>query len=344
MIPTDSIPSEPLDQLGRPVRDLRISVIDKCNLRCTYCMPASQYHEGYKFLPESELLSFDEIERAARGFVALGVTKLRITGGEPLLRRDVHKLVEKLANIEGAKDIALTTNGLLLAQHVQALRDAGLNRLTISLDALDDETVGTLNGRGKRVDEIYEGIHHAEAAGFRNIKINAVVQRGVNDHAPMDLIEHFRGTGHVVRFIEFMDVGNRNQWKREQVFTSREIHDLIHARYPLSPLTPNYRGEVATRYAFDDGQGEIGFISSISEPFCGDCTRARISADGRVYTCLFATEGTSLRDLLRGGASDDELQSYIATIWRNRSDRYSELRDALQKNPSHKVEMYEIGG
>lgn len=333
-----------VDRLGRPIRDLRISVIDKCNLRCTYCMPAEEYHEGYRFLPDDQLLTFDEIERAARAFVSLGVTKLRITGGEPLLRRNLPELVERLAAIDGTDDLALTTNGVFLPQHAEALRAAGLQRVTVSLDAIDESTAQQMNGRGKGSAEILKGIAAAEAAGFPDIKLNVVVQRGVNEDEIDTLVDHFRGTGHVIRFIEYMDVGNRNHWNADQVVTSKAIHERIHARYPLRPLSPNYHGEVANRYAFEDGQGEIGFISSISEPFCGSCTRARLSADGRLYTCLFAANGTDLRTLLKDGAGEDELVQFITAVWRQRTDRYSELRAVMGASTERKVEMYEIGG
>jgi len=339
-----AVKTELRDALNRPLHDLRISVIDKCNLRCTYCMPEEQYHERYKFLPAEERLSFDEIEQVTRAFVSLGVSKVRITGGEPLLRRDLPDLVGRLSAIDGVDDLALTTNGLLLPRYAGSLKDAGLTRLTVSLDTLDDEIAGVMNGRGKGAGEILEGIEAAEQAGFEAIKINVVVQRGVNDHTVLDLVERFRGTGHILRFIEYMDVGNRNHWRSADVVPSQEILKAIHAKYALSPEEENYHGEVADRYTFADGQGEIGFISSVTEPFCGTCTRARVSADGKVFTCLFASEGADLRGPLREGATGDDIVELVTSIWRNRKDRYSELRAELAERQTRKVEMYQIGG
>jgi cyclic pyranopterin phosphate synthase len=333
------------DALRRPLHDLRISVIDRCNFRCTYCMPEDQYALDHVFLGKDQRLRFEEIERIARAFVALGVRKLRLTGGEPLLRRDLHELVRQLARIPGVDDIALTTNGVLLPRVARALREAGLQRLTVSLDSLDPPTFRELSGGRGEVAEVLAGIAAAEAAGFARIKLNCVVLRGVNDHQVTDLAGHFRGTPHVVRFIEYMDVGTLNRWRKDAVVPSAELLARIGERWPLRALEPNYRGEVAQRYAWTDGAGEIGFISSVSQPFCGDCSRARLSADGKLYTCLFARTGFDLRGPLRDGASDDELAHLIGGRWGQRADRYSEQRAELRKagNPG-KVEMFSIGG
>jgi len=333
------------DALRRPLHDLRISVIDRCNFRCTYCMPEDQYALDHVFLGKDQRLRFEEIERIARAFVALGVRKLRLTGGEPLLRRDLHELVRQLALIPNVEDIALTTNGVLLPGVARALREAGLQRLTVSLDSLDADTFRELSGGRGEVAEVLAGIAAAEAAGFTRIKLNCVVLRGVNDHLVTDLAERFRGTPHVVRFIEYMDVGTLNRWSAANVVPSAELLARLAARWPLHALEPNYRGEVAQRYAWADGAGEIGFISSVSQPFCGDCSRARLSADGKLYTCLFARTGFDLRGPLRDGASDEELARLIGGRWGQRTDRYSELRAELRKagNPE-KVEMFSIGG
>jgi cyclic pyranopterin phosphate synthase len=335
----------PRDSLARPLRDLRISVIDRCNFRCPYCMPEDQFADDAVFLSKSERLRFEEIERIARAFAALGVHKLRLTGGEPLLRRDLPELVRLLRAIPGIDDIALTTNGVLLPRHAQALRDAGLMRLTVSLDTLDAPTFRKLSGGRGEVDEVLSGIAAAEQAGFGPIKLNCVVMRGVNDGQLLDLVERFRGTGHIVRFIEYMDVGTMNQWRGDLVVPSAEVARRIGERWPLQALAPNYRGEVAERYAFADGAGEIGFISSVSQPFCGDCARARLSADGRMFTCLFARDGFDLRLALRGGAGDDELQRMIGARWAQREDRYSERRAELRAHgDGRKIEMFSIGG
>ena len=336
----------PRDQLDRPLRDLRISVMDRCNFRCPYCMPREQFHDAYKFLKSSQRLSFEEILRLTRLFARHGVRKLRLTGGEPLLRANLAELVGDLTGIPGIEDVALTTNGVLLAQHAAELKAAGLNRITISLDSLDPAVFERMSGGFGGVDDVLRGIDAALRADLAPIKINAVVQRGVNDHTALDLVQRFRGTGVIVRFIEYMDVGNRNHWEPERVVPSRELVDLIHARWPLAPLDSNYRGEVARRYGFNDGQGEVGFISSVTQSFCGDCTRARLSSDGALYTCLFATRGTSLRDPLRAGAGDDDLSALIHSTWTQRADRYSELRARLREAQADapKVEMYYIGG
>lgn len=335
--------SDLLDTLQRPIRDLRISVTDKCNFRCPYCMPAEIFGEKYEFLPKAEILTFEEITRLARIFVDLGVTKIRITGGEPLLRRDLETLIAKLSQINGVQDLTLTTNGYLLANKAQSLKDAGLRRLTVSLDAIDDQTFNLMSGRAHGTERVLEGIRFAEKAGFQAIKINAVVQKGINDHLVIDLAQHFHNTGHILRFIEFMDVGNRNNWNMDQVVPAAEIIDRIHTVLPLEPLDPNYTGEVAKRYRYLDGGGEIGIIASVTQPFCGDCTRARLSTDGKLYTCLFASEGTDLRDALLQGASSAHLRNKITWTWRRRTDRYSEIR--TDHTPAtHKIEMYQIGG
>ena len=334
----------PRDVRGRPLTDLRISVIDRCNFRCPYCMPEDDYPRDHEFLSKAERLRFEEIERLACIFVGLGVRKLRLTGGEPLLRRDLHELVRQLALIPGSVDLALTTNGSLLAEKVESLRAAGLDRITLSLDALDPDIFRTMSGGRGDVDTVLAAIGAAERAGFSPLKINAVVMRGVNDVHALGLIEHFRGTGHIVRFIEYMDVGTCNEWRRDLVVPSAELRARIDARWPLVPLQANYGGEVAQRYAFADGGGEIGFISSVSAPFCGDCSRARLSADGRLYTCLFARSGHDLRGPMRAGASDAELAGLIGAVWNARDDRYSEVRGSLRDGERHRVEMYEIGG
>jgi cyclic pyranopterin phosphate synthase len=336
----------PRDTFGRPMRDLRISVMDRCNFRCPYCMPRETYHERYRFLGSHERLSFDEIVRLARLFAQLGVRKLRLTGGEPLLRANLPDLIGDLTDIPGVEDVALTTNGILLARYASELKAAGLQRVTVSLDSLDPQVFTRMSGGFGGVTEVLDGIEHARRAELTPLKVNAVVQRGVNDHTVLDLVEHFRGTGVIVRFIEYMDVGNRNHWRSDMVVPSKELLARIGARWPLEPLEPGYRGEVARRYAFGDGAGEVGFISSVSQPFCGDCSRARLSSDGIIYSCLFATHGTSLRDGLRGGASDDQLLELIRGVWLGRTDRYSEQRAKLRHtaNDERKVEMFYIGG
>jgi len=338
-------PSAPLDRLGRAMHDLRISVMDRCNFRCPYCMPKETFGEGYRFLGTADRLSFQEITRLAGLFVAQGVRKLRLTGGEPLLRAGLPELVGDLAALPDVEDVALTTNGVLLARHAADLKAQGLARVTVSLDSLDPQVFRTMSGGFGAPAEILEGIAAAIDAGLAPIKVNCVVQRGINDHTVLALIERFRGTPVIVRFIEYMDVGTRNHWDQARVVPSRELHALIHARFPLVPVAANYRGEVAERYAFADGRGEIGFISSVSQPFCGACTRARLSSEGRLYTCLFATEGLDLRTPLREGADDATLGALIRHAWLGRSDRYSEIRAAAaQGAASHKIEMYYIGG
>jgi GTP 3',8-cyclase len=337
------------DKLNRPVRDLRISVTDRCNFRCTYCMPAEIFGERYEFLPRPHILTFEEIERLARIFAAAGVSKLRITGGEPLVRANLPELIASLSAIDGIDDIALTTNGYLLAKNAQALKDAGLNRLTISLDSIDEDIFKQMSGRPQGPTNTLEGIKVATELGFSPIKINVVVQRGVNEHTLVDTARYFRGTGAIVRFIEFMDVGTKNGWDLSQVVTSKEVIEMIGKEFPLEPVDANYTGEVANRYRYADGEGEIGVISSVSEPFCGSCTRARLSTDGKLVTCLFASGGTDLKESLRSGATDDELAEIIGKVWTGRADRYSDLRSSDTEfkagdTDGDKVEMYYIGG
>jgi GTP 3',8-cyclase len=336
----------PHDTLGRPLHDLRISVMDRCNFRCPYCMPKETFHENYRFLKSNERLSFEEITRLTRLFVDIGVRKVRLTGGEPLLRSNLADLVGDLTAIEGVQDVALTTNGVLLAQHAVELKANGLNRITVSLDTIDPAIFKQMSGGMGELDRVLDGIRAAQEAGLAPIKINSVIERGLNDHTALDLIERFRGTGVIVRFIEYMDVGNRNHWNLERVVSSRELVARISHRWPLRPVDPNYRGEVAERYAFDDGLGEVGFISSITNPFCGDCTRARLSSEGVFYTCLFARSGVDLRAPMREGATDAELSQLISNTWLKRGDRYSEIRSSLKngEQPLRKIEMYYIGG
>ena len=328
------------------MRDLRISVTDRCNFRCPYCMPAEIYGEAYEFLPRADILTFEELTRLVGIFAELGVTKLRITGGEPLLRNDLPQLTGMLAVTNGIEDLTLTTNGYLLSQFAQPLKDAGLKRITISLDSLDEEVFKAMNGRGFTTQRVLEGIQTAEDVGLSPIKINCVVQKGVNDHTIVHLARHFKGTGHIVRYIEYMDVGNRNGWRSEHVVPADEIISRIDAEMPLEPVASNYHGEVATRYRYMDGSGEIGVIASVTTPFCGDCTRVRLSTDGRIYTCLFASKGLSLRDPMRAGAADAELLEIITGTWTVRTDRYSELRAASpnEQGSPRKIEMYQIGG
>ncbi|HET8900212.1 MAG TPA: GTP 3',8-cyclase MoaA [Rhodanobacteraceae bacterium] len=334
----------PRDQLARPLADLRISVIDHCNFRCPYCMPAEMFPDDHRFLSAAERLSFDEIERLTRVFAGLGVSKLRLTGGEPLLRKDLPQLVQRLAAINGIDDLALTTNGVLLPKLAQPLRDAGLRRVSISLDTLDAEVFTRLSGGRGRLADVLAGIAAAEQAGFGSIKLNCVVMRGVNDAGVLDLVEHFRHTPHVMRFIEFMDVGTMNRWRLDKVVPSAELVARIHARWPLLALPPRRAGETARRYAFADGAGEVGFISSVSAPFCGGCTRARLSADGHLFTCLFAARGTDLLTPLRQGMDDAALAALVAKRWLGRDDRYSELRSAATAKDQKHIEMFRIGG
>ncbi|WP_314304594.1 GTP 3',8-cyclase MoaA [Brevibacillus parabrevis] len=334
-----------VDTRNRPLRDLRISVTDKCNFRCRYCMPAEIFGPDFEFLPQHKLLSFEEIVRLTNIFASLGVQKIRITGGEPLMRRGLPVLIEMIKKVAGIHDIAMTTNGSLLVRHAQALKEAGLDRVTVSLDSLDNERFGTLNGRGYPVEAVLDGIRAAAEAGL-GVKINMVVQRGVNDQDILPMAKYFREQGHTLRFIEFMDVGNSNGWKLDQVVPSSEIVRMIHQEMPLVPIEANYFGEVASRYRYEDGDQEIGLISSVTQAFCSTCTRARLSAEGKMYNCLFASAGEDLREPLRNGASDDEIRAQIQTIWSKRDERYSEERldetPGLVKRP--KVEMSHIGG
>jgi cyclic pyranopterin phosphate synthase len=330
-----------LDTLDRPLRDLRISVTDRCNFRCVYCMPKEVFGRNYRFLPRDALLTFEEIDRVVRVFIRLGVHKVRITGGEPLLRRDLEVLVGRLADL-GDLDVTLTTNGALLAQKARALADAGLTRITVSLDSLDDEVFRAMNDVDFPVARVLAGIDAAAGAGLP-VKVNVVVKRGLNEHSIVDVARRFRGTGHTVRFIEYMDVGATNGWRLDDVVPANEIVRTIGAAFPLEPVEPAYRGEVAQRYRYRDGAGEVGVIASVTQPFCGDCTRARLSADGKVYTCLFAVRGHDLRAVLRSGADDEELDAAIRSIWERRTDRYSEVRTA-ETARLRKVEMSYIGG
>lgn len=331
------------DRLRRPLRELRVSVIDRCNFRCTYCMPADSLQGRGEFLPLERLLTDHEIESMVRAFVQLGVKKLRLTGGEPLLRPGLPALVDQLARIRGLEDIALTTNGVMLPRLAADLREAGLDRITVSLDTLDEEVLARMSGGRARLEDVLAGIAAAEAAGFERLKINTVVQRGVNDHTVLDLVEHFRGTPHRVRLIEYMDVGNSNHWNSDEVVPNAEWVAAIGERWPIRPVTSRNPAETARRYEYVDGQGEIGFISSISQPFCGGCTRARVTADGLLYTCLFANRGTNLMPLIRQAGDADGLAERIARVWAERDDRYSEQRGSPRQD-QQKVEMYRLGG
>ncbi len=336
-----------LDRLSRPLRDLRISVTDRCNMRCPYCMPREVFGPDHTFLAAEELCSFEEITRLCRLFAELGVEKIRITGGEPLMRRDIERLVAMISPLPGIRDVALTTNGMLLAAKAPALQDAGLRRVTVSLDALNKEVFRKMGDTRLPLDRVLAGIDAASAAGLAPVKVNMVVRRGVNDHCVTAMAEHFRGRPEVLRFIEYMDVGATNGWRHEDVVPADESRRAIDQRWPLDPLAPTSPGEVATRYRYRDGAGEVGFINSVSQPFCATCTRGRLSADGTLFTCLFASGGENLLALLRGGASDDELRSRIAAIWGARADRYSALRAeriAAGSSMPAKVEMSYIGG
>lgn len=348
------VPAEPLpptgtlsDLLARPLHDLRLSVTDRCNFRCAYCMPRSVFDKDYAFLPQSSLLSFEEIERLVRVFIAHGVEKIRLTGGEPLLRKDLEKLIEMLARLTTVRgqalDLTLTTNASLLARKARGLRNAGLSRITVSLDALDDATFRRMNDADFAVADVLAGLDAAIAAGFEQTKVNMVVQRGINDDQILPMARHFRFSGHILRFIEFMDVGSSNGWQLSQVLPSAEIRDRIHEHFPLQSLEAHYRGEVAQRWQYQDGAGEIGLISSVTQAFCADCSRARVSTEGRLYTCLFASQGYDLRSLLRQGASDLQIAAAIASVWTHRSDRYSALRTS-QTPGLRKIEMSYIGG
>ena len=331
-----------VDLRGRPVRDLRVSVTDRCNFRCVYCMPKEIFGPGYQFLARERLLTFEEIAQVARVFRSLGVNKLRLTGGEPLVRRDVERLIEMLSAIDGL-EVTLTTNGSLLARKAVALKAAGLNRVTVSLDAVDEDIFQAMNDVGFPAAKVLQGIEAAGEAGLRPVKVNMVVKRGVNDSEILAMARRFRGTGHIVRFIEYMDVGTTNGWRMDDVLPAREIVDRISSEFPLEPADANYKGEVASRWRYADGEGEIGVISSVTQPFCSTCTRARLSAEGSLYTCLFAAKGQDLRSMLRAGATDEELTERVSQIWRKRSDRYSEIRSS-ETTSRPKVEMSFIGG
>jgi GTP 3',8-cyclase len=331
------------DQLGRPLRDLRISVTDRCNFRCTYCMPREVYGAAFRFLPQAELLTFEEITRLARAAVSLGVSKIRLTGGEPLLRRDVEQLVRMLAGLDGLRDLTLTTNGSLLAAKAAELAAAGLKRVTVSLDSLDDSVFAALNDVDFPVARVIAGIEAAAREGLQPIKVNMVVRRGLNEASVLPMAHFARHGGYTLRFIEYMDVGHTNGWALDEVVPSAEIVAVVAAELPLEPLPPQYPGEVATRWRYLDGGGEIGVISSVTQPFCGACTRARLTADGVLYTCLFGVRGSDLRTPLRAGIEDDALREHLATLWSARTDRYSELRsEATVALP--RVEMSRIGG
>lgn len=337
--------AQPLDQFNRPLRDLRISVTDRCNFRCPYCMPAEIFGPGHAFLRDPQLMKLDELTRIVRAFRALGVEKVRLTGGEPLLRSDVPELIRRLKQEQGIRDVALTTNGWLLEKLAPALKAAGLDRVNVSVDSLDDATAGKLNGLGFKISRVLRGIDAAAALGLP-VKINTVVQRGVNDGELLALCEYFRERGHALRFIEFMDVGNTNRWNPAHVVPAREIVERVSARWPLEPVGPAYRGEVAARYRYTDGRGEIGLISSVTEPFCRDCHRARLSADGKLYTCLFTALGWDVLGAVRAGSTDAELENFLARIWRGRVDRYSDERAEILATgePRAKIEMSYIGG
>ena len=330
------------DLQGRPLKDLRISVTDRCNFRCVYCMPKQIFGADYPFLKREELLTFEEIDRLARIFVTLGVEKIRLTGGEPLIRREVEILIELLARIPGI-DLTMTTNGSLLPQKAGAVKKAGLKRISVSLDSLDNDVFAETNGVGYPVERVLEGIEAAHAVGLMPIKINMVVKCGLNDRSILLMASHFRDSGHILRFIEYMDVGGTNGWRFDEVVPASEIIAIVDSKYPLETIEPNYHGEVARRYRYKDGGGEIGVIASVTQAFCADCTRARLSAKGSLYTCLFATRGADLRQYLRNGSTDDEIEAIISFIWSQRNDRYSEIRSPKTARVS-KVEMSYIGG
>jgi cyclic pyranopterin phosphate synthase len=334
-----------LDQLGRPVRDLRISVTDRCNFRCSYCMPGEVFGESYQFLPRSEILTFEEIERLVRLLVPLGVSKLRITGGEPLLRHQLPDLIARLAAVPDVDDLALTTNATLLPRLAVRLAEAGLRRVAVSLDSLDEDVFLAMNGGKLGVGRVLEGVEAAARAGLGPVKLNCVVQRGVNDHTLVELARHFKGSGHIVRFIEYMDVGTRNGWELGQVLPAAEIVRQLDDAFGIEPIDPNYPGEVAQRWRYTDGSGELGVIASVTQPFCNGCTRARLTTDGQLVTCLFASHGTDLRGPLRSGASDEQLTALLERVWTGRNDRYSEQRSELTATGEReRIEMYQIGG
>lgn len=331
------------DHFGRMMKDLRISVIDQCNLRCTYCMPKEIFGDDYPFLPESELLDFDEIARLAKTFAQLGVNKIRLTGGEPLMRRNLHQLIEKLTRIDGINDIALTTNGIFLPRDAKKLKEAGLERVNISLDAIDDEVFQKINGRGVGTKPVLKGIEAAQDAGLE-IKVNMVAKKGMNECQILPMARHFKDTEIILRYIEFMDVGNHNAWDFKNVISKQDIVDLINEEMPLEPAEENYYGEVASRYQYKDGGGEIGVISSVTDSFCGTCTRMRLSADGKLYTCLFASSGYDIKEKLRAGLTDEALNEEITSLWSVRKDRYSDERSERKHEDRKKIEMSYIGG
>ncbi len=336
--------TQPRDSFSRPLRDLRISVTDRCNFRCTYCMPKEIFGANHAFLDRKALLTFEEITRVSSLFVQCGVEKIRLTGGEPLLRRDIHLLVEMLANLPGLKDLTLTTNGsVLTAERAKTLREAGLHRITVSLDALDEPTFKAMNDVGFSVTRVLQAIDDAAGAGLTPVKVNMVVKRGINEHAVLPMARHFKGTGHIVRFIEYMDVGNSNGWRLDDVVPAAEIMETINAELSIEPANPNYKGEVAKRWRYCDGSGEIGIISSVTQPFCSTCNRARLSAEGQLYTCLFAGSGHDLRRLLRTDASDEYILRTLHSVWNRRDDRYSAIRTSRTVDLP-KVEMSYIGG
>ena len=332
------------DRFKRPLRDLRVSVTDRCNFRCPYCMPAEIYGERYEFLNKAELLTFEETARLVAVMVRLGVAEVRLTGGEPLVRAEVEKLVAMISSLDGVDDLTMTTNGYLLPRKARTLKESGLQRVTISLDSLDDDVFRAMNGRGFGTEKVLDGLRAAEDAGLVPIKINAVVQRGVNDHGIVELARYVRERGHIARFIEYMDVGNLNGWKLDHVVPADEIVAMIDAEMPLELIEPNYRGETALRYRYRDGGGEMGVIASVTKPFCGSCTRLRLSPEGQVFTCLFGTVGTDLRGPMRDGATDEELEGIVTRTWGVREDRYSEERASMTEPRGEKVEMYHIGG
>ncbi len=335
--------SQIVDTFERPLRDLRISVTDRCNFRCTYCMPAEIFHERFKFLAHDKILTFEEITRLTQIITGMGAVKLRLTGGEPLVRQDIHTLIGMLAAVEGVEDIAMTTNAYLLPKFAQSLKDAGLQRLTISLDSLDETVFHAMNGQRASVAKVLEGIDAAKAVGFEKIKINCVVQRGVNDHTMVDMARWAREEGHIMRFIEYMDVGTMNGWKLDEVVSAKEIVERIDAAFPLEKRKRNYASETALRWQYADGEGEIGVIASVTMPFCGNCSRMRLSPEGQIFTCLFATEGVDLKTPMREGATDEELSAIVAGVWQRRDDRYSEIRSSATDGRD-KVEMHYIGG
>jgi len=332
------------DRMNRPLRDLRISVIDRCNFRCRYCMPEELYGEAYKFLSKNEILSFEEIVRLSRIFVDLGVNKIRLTGGEPLVRTDIQRLVKDLSSIEQKLDLAMTTNGYLLEKYAESLFAAGLKRLSVSLDSLDESTFKEMSGKDFAVEKVLKGIQSAIDSGFTGIKINCVVKKGSNEDSILDLVDYCKSSNLILRFIEFMDVGTLNSWDSKHVYPSKDLIELISKNFAITPIEKNYSGEVADRFEFNDGSGELGFISSVSNPFCSSCTRARISTDGRLVTCLFSEDGVDLKSALRNGKSDDFISNMIVSTWENRNDKYSSDRSSGLNKRSSKIEMFQLGG